>query len=302
MSYLTLGNRTFKEIIKELPDWPDPIEFVDGTITYNGSDFARSIGWTDLHPNLNQTNMVHPMFFIRNDDTVFAKDVIRLDKRPYWVQDWFVPRLGFGMWSKYCQPSFGFEDGNTKPTDPISGEFKQQTIDCGCNLHRLIGNPFWTRKGMFWKIAAIDYYSHPNPDEINYYLTPEYITKQTLASISQNEDVAYITHQKHGDLVWPKLSRYQLMMPDLVLERFPRTPFKTEYLGAPATILGYCFQASKVYGLFSDGWRVIEESLITGIGSAYYDRRVYVKDWVKTPPPTIKGFTQFKDTKFDWQL
>lgn len=296
---LTLGNRNFKE---EIVSWPEPLEFVKGTITYTGNEFARVRGWTELHFKLAQTNMVQPIFYLKDGDPVFAKDVIRLDKRKYWVDDWFKNWLGDFMWGKYCQPSFGWQDTNNKPTDPITGEFKQQTIDSGCNLRKTICTPFWTRKGQFIQIEAVDYLSRPDQEKVNYKLTPHLITKQAIASVSQVEKVAYITHQKHGDLVWPNLFTHSPILPISTLEFFPKLPFETKYLGETVTLTGFCFQASKVFGLFPDGWRAIEESVISGIGSAYYDRKVYVDKWLVTPPPTIKGFTQEKNSKFDWQI
>lgn len=300
MSYILLGDRKFEEKRK---DWPEPVDYVEGTITYKGDDFARSRGWDDVHFNLNQTNMVQPMFYLRYDGSVvFAKDIIRLDKRMYWVNDWWKEWLGPVVWPLYCQPSFGFEDTNEPDTDPDIGPFKQQTIDCGCNLHKLLDEPFWTRNGMYWRVEGVNYFSRPDPNKINYKLTPHLITKQSLASISQVETVAYITHQLHGDLVWPKLYEHSLIMSDGQLERFPAIPFHTTYLGVGVSILGYCFQGSTVYGLFPDGWRVIEYSVISGLGSAYYDRRILVDKWMKTPPPTIKGWTRGIEEKFDWQL
>lgn len=294
---MTFDNRTF---VEEVIEFPEPLEDVEGTKTFIGNDFARVRGWDEVHFNLPQTNMVTPIFYLYNGEPVFSKDVLRLDKRYYWV-DWFRNWLGDTVWNLYCQPGFGFQDYNDKPTDPINGQFKQQTIDCGCNLRKLKGSPFWTRKGQYQEIEAVSYFSYPNPDEINYKLTPHLITKQTLASVSQVEKVAYISHQKHGDLVWPNLYEHPLVHFSGNLEQFPKLPFETEYLGVPVTIKGLCFQASTVFGLFDDGWRVIEESEISGIGSAFYDRKVYVSNWLKTPPPTIKGWTRDRE-KFDWQL
>ena len=299
MALLEIGDRKFRESV---PDWPEPLEFVEGAITYKGDDFARSTGWEETHPKRNQTNMVRPMFHIKDGKVVFAKDIVRLDLRKYWLNDFYIPWLGFEMWSRYCQDGFWREDTNAKPTDPITGEFKEQTIDCGTNLHKLIGEPFWTSKGRFQQLDYLDYYSHYDPEKYNYFLTPQYCIKQVLASISSNEPVAYITDQKRGDIVVPNVCKYPPILPNIYLERFPEIPFTTKYLGEEVTILAYCFQASKVFGLFPDGWRVIEESLVSGIGSAFFDRRVYVDKWVKTPPPTIKGFTLYKDSLFNWQI
>lgn len=298
---LEIGNRKFVEVIEEPSTFPVALSDVGGTKTFIGNDFARVRGWDEVHFNLPQTNMVTAMFYLDSGEPVFAKDVIRLDKRIYWVDDWFRNWLGETVWGLYCQPGFGFEDTNSKNTDPINGQFKQQTIDCGCNLRQLDGEPFWTRKGQFVKIKAVDYFSRPSENEINYKLTPHLIVKQTLASVSQYEKVAYITHQKHGDLVWPNLFVNPLIHSLGNLERFPKLPFETEYLGAPVTLTGFCFQASTVYGLFEDGWRIIEEMKISGKGSAFFDRKVYVSNWLKTPPPSIKGWTRDREL-FDWQV
>ena len=295
---LSFDNRVFKEKVIE---WPEALEWVDGVKTFVGNDFARTRGWNHLHWRWAQTNMVVPMFYLQNGEPTLSKDVMRLDRRMYWIDEFWKSWLGPVIWPRYCQPGAGYQDTNEKNTNPDVGPFKQQTIDDGCNLHRLVGNPFWTRLGQFQQIEAVDYFSHPDTSELNYRLTPHLVHKNTLASISEVEDVAYITHQKNGDEVWPNLFEHPLIHSTANLETFPKLPFHTRYLGESVDLTGFCFQASTVYGLFPDGWRVIEDVNISGIGSAYYDRNVMVSNWLATPPPTIKGWTLGRDERFDWQ-
>lgn len=290
------------EIDQPPQEWPDPFKSVEGVVTYLGFDYARSRGWSELHPKYDQTNMVWPQFYLVDGQPVFSKDIIRLDKRKYWVDDVYRPWMGDLMWGLYCQPKFWRQDTNDTNTNPVTGIFKEQTIDTGCNLHHLVGEPFWTKQGLYQQVEGVDYFSHIDISKINYKLRPDLVEKQTLASKSANEPVAYITHQTNGDLVVPKIQQHPLIMPNGVLERFPQLPFTTTYMGTQVTLEAFCFQASTVFGLFPDGWRVIETSHITGIGSAFFDREVMVGEWLETPPPTIKGYTRGMNEPHDWQV
>jgi len=292
---LELGNREFIEIVLEPPKLPEGLSDVEGTKTFvGGSRFARVIGdsvmrWTNA--NLKQTNMTYPYSFMKDGQVYFSKYVMRLDKRIYWVNEWWKKLLGIFMWGKYIEPGFGYQDTNSWPSD---GQYKQQTIDCGLNVRKLVGEPFWTRKGQYVEIEAIDYFDSPNPNEINYYLTPHLFVKQTVVGTSTEQPVYYIAHQKFGDLVWPNLKTYSLLHSMNDLELFPELPFETEYMGVPVTIDGYCFQESSVFGRINGKWHILEET--TGVtGNAVKDRKTYVSNWIKTPPVPIRGWTLNKE-------
>lgn len=264
--------------------------------------FARLRGDQVMRPtgaNLKQTNMTEPEFFIDdNGNVVFAKYIIRLDRYPEWLAV-FRENLGPVVWPLYCQPRFGFQDTNADPTDPVNGEYKQQTIHCRLNLVEFYGDPFWTHKGQFVQIHSIDANRAPRAED-NYFDHPELMIKQTVVGTSIEQPVYYIAHQKHGDLIWPNLNHWPLILPLGDLERMPDPMFRTEYNGVTVTVESFIYSGSTVYGfMYPDnsaqgdpGWRVIEEMDISGLGSATYDRRVYVSDWVDTPPPPIKGWTR----------
>jgi hypothetical protein len=286
------------------PALPEPVPNPAGTKTFwgDGRRFVRVRGDQEMRAtgmNLQQTNMTTPMFYIKSGAVVFAKNVIRLDFRPIWAQEFRID-LGPVVWPLYCQRKFGWQDGNDDPTDPDVGPFKQQTIDSGLNLRELAGDPFWTRDGQYVEIAAVDFDSNPDP-AVNYYLTPHLINKQVVVGESAEQPVYYIAHQKHGDLAWKNLKTWPPIHAMRNLEAFPELPHKTKYAGVDVTIEGYCFQGSKVYGYINGGWYLLEEMVVSGIGSATYDRRVYVADWMKTPPPPIKGFTRGKTELEPWQ-
>jgi len=271
------------------------LDDVTGTKTFvGGPRFARVRGDAVMRPtgaNLRQTNMTYPFSFIDADGNVkFTKYVMRLDKELFWVEEWKI-WLGEFMWGKYIEPGFGFQDTNAWPSD---GVYKQQTIDCGLNVRKLVGEPFWTRKGQYVQVEAISYYSANSTPYWNYESTPHLMVKQTIVGTSSEQPVYYITHQKFGDLIWPNLFQQRLVHAMRDLELFPELPFETTYKGVHVTITGYCFQYEKVYGLINGQWYLLEES--SGeTGNAVKDRILYVSDWIETPPNPWRGWTLNKE-------
>jgi hypothetical protein len=302
--FLQLGDVRYA-LVEQAPALPAPVPEPEGTKTFagDGRRFARVRGdeeMRDTGMDLQQTNMTRAMFYIKNGVVNFSKYIIRLDFRRVWVSE-FQKDLGLVVWPLYCQQKFGWQDTNDVPTDPEIGPFKQQTIDSGLNLRELVGDPFWTSDGQYVEIAAVDFDSNPDP-AISYQLTPHLMNKQVVVGKSAGQPVYYVAHQKHGDLVWKNLHTWPLIHAMRNLEEVPSLPHKTKYMGQDVTIEGYCHQGSKVYGYFNGGWYLIEEMVVSGIGSATYDRRVHVRDWIKTPPPPIRGTTRGKEVLEPWQL
>lgn len=218
-----------------------------------------------------------------------------------WV-DQFVAMIGWLVWGLYVQPGAGFQDTNEDPTDPAVGPFKQQSLSCGGNLFNRIGNSTPTPDGPHIPVQIQDFWAGPDPT-LTYEAAPHLVTKQMLVGHDWLKRTYWITHKKNGDIVWPFVCRKGLWVAEKDIEYLPDLPFETTIDGYPLTIIAYCFQGSNTYGLATDGcWYVLEEMLVTGIGSVEFDRRVNCTGWIETSAPTVIGWKRTEYTLLEKAL
>lgn len=285
----------------------EPVVHPDGWIVYSNDGqmparvrhdkVSRTLGDKITLIQTNETVVGRPI--IDGEVDWRSKEVTRLDRDWDWVIK-FRDMLGELVWGLYVQPGFGFQDTNSKPTDPDVGPFKQQSLTCGGNLVNVIGDPMWTAAGEYRQVQVQSFYSK------NYFLSdwnfmPHLFTKQVLVGHNADKETYYIAHQKHGDLTWPWVCDRPLAISSSELEFLPKLPFATMLDGIPVMIDAYCFHGSNTYGRINDRWYLLEEMVVSGIGSCTYDRRVYVKDWVETCPPPVKGWIRTeRSTLLEW--
>ena len=226
-----------------------------------------------------------------------SKVVTSLDRNWAWV-DLFQSMIGTFMWGLYVQPGYGFQDTNNDPTDPNAGPFKQQSLTCGGNLLSVCSDVIWTNDGAYVTVAIQDFNKIPN-FSLTYENSPHLVTKQVIVGHNSEKETYYIAHQKNGDMTFPMACRVPLAIAVRNIEYLPSLPFETEINGWPVTFDAFCFQGSNTFGKSQGDWFAIEEMVVSGIGSCQYDRRVYVRDWIATCPPPVKGWTRTSQTLFE---
>lgn len=224
-----------------------------------------------------------------------SKEITLLDRRWEWVRK-FIDMMTYYIWGQYVQPGFGYQDTNEDHTNPDVGPFKQQSLSCGGNLFNVLSERIWTSLGAHLQIQIQDFYQ-PVDWTLTYESAPHLVTKQVLVGHNAAKETYYITDQKRGDITWPMVCDKPLAVAESDIEYLPKLPFVTKMNGYDITFVVYCFTGSSTYGMADDGnWYLIEEMVVSGIGSCSYDRRVYVDEWIKTCPPPIKGWTRSEPT------